>query len=45
MSIGSIVGALLGGLAASFAPVAFLKMLLGCVLIVAAGKTLVGHSK
>ena len=45
MSIGSIIGALLGGLGVSFAPVALLKMLLGCVLIAAAGKTLAGHLK
>lgn len=40
MGAGSILGALLGGLAVAFAPVAFLKVLLGCVLLAAAGKTL-----
>ena len=45
MTLGSIVGALLGGSAVSVAPVAFLKVLLGCVLIGAAGKTLVAHLK
>ena len=45
MAMGSIVGAMLGGLAVSFAPVAFLKMLLGCVLLAAAGKTFFSNSK
>jgi uncharacterized membrane protein YfcA len=40
MSTGSIIGATLGGLAVSYAPVGFLKLQLGCVLILAAGKTL-----
>jgi uncharacterized membrane protein YfcA len=39
MSAGSIVGAALGGLAVSYAPVTFLKSLLGSVLLVAAAKT------
>lgn len=40
MAAGSIIGATLGGLAVAYAPVAFLKVLLGCVLLAAAGKTL-----
>jgi uncharacterized membrane protein YfcA len=43
MSAGSIVGAVLGGLAVAFAPVAFLKILLGCVLLAAAAKTIASH--
>jgi uncharacterized membrane protein YfcA len=39
MAAGSIVGAVLGGLAVAYAPVAFLKVLLGCVLLAAAAKT------
>jgi uncharacterized membrane protein YfcA len=39
MAAGSILGALIGGLAVAYAPVLFLKMLLGCVLIAAAAKT------
>ena len=39
MAAGSIVGAILGGLAVAYAPVVFLKVLLGCVLLAAAGKT------
>ena len=39
MAAGSIVGAILGGLGVAYAPVAFLKVLLGCVLLAAAGKT------
>ncbi len=42
MSAGSILGALLGGLALGFAPVEFLKLLLGGVLIAAAAKTFAG---
>ena len=38
MSAGSLIGAALGGLAVAFAPTAFLKLLLGVVLIVAAAK-------
>lgn len=45
MSAGSIIGAVIGGLAVAFAPVQFLKVLLGCVLIVAPGKTIVSHRK
>ena len=40
MGSGSILGAAAGGLAVAYAPVAFLKVLLGCVLLAAAGKTL-----
>ncbi len=40
MAAGSIIGATLGGLAVAYAPVEFLKFLLGCVLLAAAGKTL-----
>jgi uncharacterized protein len=43
MSAGSILGATLGGLAVAYAPVQFLKVLLGSVLIVAAGKTMTGR--
>jgi uncharacterized membrane protein YfcA len=43
MSAGSILGATLGGLAVAYAPVAFLKVFLGCTLIVAAVKTLARH--
>jgi uncharacterized protein len=39
MSAGSIVGAMLGGLAVAYAPVDFLKVLLGCVLLAAALKS------
>jgi uncharacterized membrane protein YfcA len=39
MGTGSIIGATLGGLAVAYAPVTFLKLLLGCVLLAAAGKT------
>src|SRR5438045_1927668 len=39
MAAGSIIGATLGGLAVAYAPVTFLKVLLGCVLIAAAAKT------
>jgi uncharacterized membrane protein YfcA len=39
MAAGSILGASLGGLAVAYAPVAFLKVLLGCVLLAAVGKT------
>jgi uncharacterized membrane protein YfcA len=44
MATGSLIGATLGGLAVAYAPVAFLKVLLGCVLLAAAGKTFVGHA-
>jgi uncharacterized membrane protein YfcA len=40
MAAGSVMGAILGGLAVAYAPVAFLKVLLGCVLLAAAAKTL-----
>lgn len=43
MSAGSIMGALLGGLAVAYAPVNFLKVLLGCVLLAAALKTATKH--
>jgi uncharacterized membrane protein YfcA len=39
MAAGSIIGATLGGLAVAYAPVEFLKVLLGCVLLAAAAKT------
>jgi len=39
MAAGSIIGAALGGLAVAYAPVTFLKVLLGCVLLGAAAKT------
>jgi len=37
--------ATLGGLAVAYAPVQFLKLLLGCVLIVVGGKTMSGHRR
>jgi uncharacterized protein len=40
MAAGSIIGAVLGGLAVAYAPVAFLKVLLGGVLLAAAAKTM-----
>jgi uncharacterized membrane protein YfcA len=43
MSGGSVLGALVGGLAVAYAPVAFLKVLLGCVLLAAATKTIAGQ--
>jgi uncharacterized membrane protein YfcA len=43
MSAGSILGATLGGLAVAYAPVAFLKLFLGCILIAAAAKTIPSH--
>jgi uncharacterized protein len=39
MSAGSIIGATVGGFAVAYAPVAFLKVFLGFVLIAAAAKT------
>lgn len=39
MAGGSIIGTLMGGLLVAYTPVSFLKILLGCVLLVAAGKT------
>ena len=44
MSAGSMIGAVLGGLAVAYAPVDVLKVLLGCVLIGAAGKTIVSRA-
>jgi uncharacterized membrane protein YfcA len=43
MSLGSIIGAVIGGSAIGLAPVTFLKVFLACVLIVAAGKTILSH--
>jgi uncharacterized membrane protein YfcA len=43
MSAGSTLGATLGGLAVIHAPVGFLKLLLGTVLIFAAAKTMATH--
>lgn len=43
MSLGSIIGAVIGGLALALAPVAFLKLFLGCILLAAAGKTLLAR--
>ena len=43
MGAGSILGATLGGLAVAYAPVQFLKLSLGVVLILAAGKTMASH--
>jgi uncharacterized membrane protein YfcA len=42
MAAGSIIGAALGGLAVAYAPVVFLKALLGCVLIATAAKIVGG---
>ena len=44
MSTGSLIGAALGGFAVAAAPTAFLKVMLGSVLIVAAAKTIAGGS-
>jgi uncharacterized protein len=41
MALGSMIGAVLGGLAVAYAPVAFLKVLLGGVLLAAAAKTMI----
>ena len=43
MSAGSLIGAALGGFAVAMAPVVFLKVLLGTVLILAAAKAITGH--
>ena len=43
MSFGSVIGAGLGGLAVAIVPVGSLKLLLGCVLVAAAAKTLLGR--
>jgi uncharacterized membrane protein YfcA len=39
MALGSVIGATVGGLAVAYAPVAFLKVLLGCVPLATAAKT------
>ena len=39
MAARSVIGATFGGLGVAYAPVEFLKVLLGCVLLAAAGKT------
>jgi len=39
MSLGSIIGAVAGGLAVAYAPGGLLKLLLGCILLAAAAKT------
>jgi uncharacterized membrane protein YfcA len=39
MAAGSIIGATAGGLAVAYAPVGVLKVVLGCVLMAAAAKT------
>jgi uncharacterized membrane protein YfcA len=43
MAAGSIIGATAGGLAVAYAPVGVLKVVLGCVLMAAAAKTIVSH--
>ncbi len=43
MSLGSVLGATLGGLAIAYAPTGLLKLLLGGALIAAAGKTLISR--
>lgn len=43
MAAGSIIGATMGGLAVAYAPVGVLKVVLGSVLIAAAGKTITTH--
>jgi uncharacterized protein len=45
MSAGSILGAIIGGLAVAYAPVEGLKLLLGIVLIGAAAKTIAGQGR
>ena len=40
MAAGSIIGAAAGGLAVQYAPISALKVLLGCILIAAAAKTI-----
>jgi len=40
MALGSIIDATIGGLAVAYAPVTFLRVLLGSVLLAAAAKTL-----
>jgi uncharacterized membrane protein YfcA len=41
MSMGSLIGAALGGTAVGFAPVGIIKLILGVVLIAAAAKVAV----
>jgi uncharacterized membrane protein YfcA len=43
MAAGSLIGAALGNLAVAYAPVTFLRALLGCVLLAVAGKTFVSR--
>jgi uncharacterized membrane protein YfcA len=43
MAAGSIIGAVAGGLAVAYAPVGVLKVVLGCVLMAAAAKTIASH--
>jgi uncharacterized membrane protein YfcA len=43
MSLGSIIGAVIGGSAIGLAPATFLKVFLACVLIAAAGKIILSH--
>ena len=43
MSAGSLIGAALGGLAVGFAPVGFIKVVLGVVLIAAAAKVAISQ--
>lgn len=45
MGVGSLIGAALGGLAVALAPVVFLKVVLGSVLILAAAKTVMPHPR
>jgi uncharacterized membrane protein YfcA len=45
MAAGSIIGATVGSLAVPYAPVTFLKVLLGCVLLAAAAKTAAHSAK
>jgi uncharacterized protein len=45
MSAGSVLGAVVGGLALAYAPVGALKVMLGCVLIAAAGKTIASQRR
>jgi uncharacterized membrane protein YfcA len=42
-SAGSLIGAAIGGIAVGFAPVVAIKVILGCVLIAAAGKVAVSE--
>jgi uncharacterized protein len=43
MSLGSIIGAAIGGLAVGLAPEGFLKVFLACILLAAAAKTVLSH--